>query len=172
VVVVKGEYLTTIFVTLVDCATTIESMFLFVIFLSHCCHLTVAPCGYNSYACDKRMSYKTPMIVSILDWRLGCMKYIFMIMIFSYVIIYNVAYNCGYLVTELPVGHVRFQLQQPTVKNNATGAPCDPTKNNCDDNFTPVADLPYCKQNPESTSTHPCTYWDANQDVYSKNVCV
>ena len=106
------------------------------------------------------------MIVSILDWRLGCMKYLFMLLIFNYVIIYNVAYKCGYLQIESPVGHVRFQLQQPTMPNPRTGAPCDPTDNICNDNFTPLQKLSYCSQNSNSGSKYPCTYWDANQDVY------
>ena len=124
------------------------------------------PCGYSSYNCDKRLAYRTPMGVSILDWRLGCLKYIFMLLIFAYVIIFNVIYNCGYLIQDVPVGHVRFQLQQPTVLT-AKGAPCDPTENSCDDAFTPVKDLAYCRQNPSSKSKTPCTYWDANQDVHS-----
>ena len=62
------------------------------------------PGGYSSYNCDARCSYKTPMVVSILDWRLGCMKYLFMLFIFGYVMIFNVAYKCGYLVQESPVG--------------------------------------------------------------------
>ena len=123
------------------------------------------PFGYSSYVCDTKLSYKTPVIVSILDWRLGCMKYTFMLLIFLYVIIYNVLYNCNYLIQENPTGTLRFQLQQPTVKS-ANGAPCDPTKNTCHDDFTPLTQLTYCKQNPLHTSNHSCVYWDANQDVY------
>ncbi len=134
------------------------------------------PCGYSSYACDKRCSYKTPVLVSILDWRLGCMKYSFMGLIFVYVIAYNIVYKCGYLQFEAPVGHVRFQLQQPTKTDPVTGAPCDPTENACEDDFTPLDQLSYCKQDPDSAqrpfTPYPCTFWDANQDVYMQSANV
>ena len=127
------------------------------------------PFGHTSYACDKHCAYKTPMIVSILDWRLGCMKYLFMLLIFLYVIIYSVIYKCAYLTQESPVGTVRFQLQQPTAINPTSGTPCDPTDNACDDAFTPLESLDYCSQNKNVDPKiwkWPCTYWDANQDVY------
>jgi hypothetical protein len=134
------------------------------------------PCGYSSYACDKRCSYKTPVLVSILDWRLGAMKYAFMLCILLYVGVYNIWYNNGYLRFETPVGHVRFQLQQPTKPDPNTGAPCDPTDNSCDDNFTPLDELEYCTQNPSSAARghrpYNCTYWDANQDVYMQQSSV
>ena len=95
------------------------------------------------------------------------MKYLFMLLIFLYVILYSVIYKCAYLTRESPVGTVRFQLQQPTAINS--GTPCDPTDNACDDAFTPLEELDYCSQNKNVDPKiwkWPCTYWDANQDVY------
>ncbi len=134
------------------------------------------PCGYSSYACDSRCSYKTPVLVSILDWRLGVMKYAFMLLILLYVGFYNIFYNCGYLRFESPVGHVRFQLQQPTKPDPRTGAPCDPTDNSCEDDFTALDELGYCTQSSHSAAgghqPYNCTYWDANQDVYMQQSSV
>lgn len=104
------------------------------------------------------------------------MKYSFMLCILVYVGVYNIFWKAGYLKFEAPVGHIRFQLQQPTKPNPKTGRPCDPTDNLCDDNFSPLNELIYCDQNPESKKrqhkAYNCTYWDANQDVFMQQSSV
>lgn len=134
------------------------------------------PCGYSSRKCDGWCAYKTPVVVNIMDWRLGLLKYIFMLAILCYVGVYNIAYNCAYLKIDAPVGTIRFSLQQPTQPDPRTGAPCDPTEPTCKDDFTPVEELAYCSQGAaganQSYHTYPCVYWDNDQDIHPMDASV
>jgi hypothetical protein len=95
-----------------------------------------------SKKCNRYLSYQTVKLVQIDDPKLGLLHYVLMLLIFVYVIVWNVIGKNGYLSFEPPVGTVRMQLQAPTIDSD--GHPCDPTDSGCMYNFTPVNKLSYC----------------------------
>ena len=117
---------------------------------------------------DTLLAYSTPAIVSIRDWRLGCMKYLLMLMIGAYIFVWQLLRGTTYLVKEDPTGVIRFSIQQPT-KDQASGKPgCDPLDEGCLSTFRPLNQLEYCTQaNVSSRSFQPykCRFWGSIEDA-------
>lgn len=120
-------------------------------------------------------AYPTVKYVSIQDTRLVVLRYVLLLIIVSYVGIFEMWWMGGWLEQAPLVGVVRFSLQQPTVGN------CDPVLPNCDNDFSPVQELEYCEQsNHDDTATirsnaaypgnrYPCEIYEAiNAQVISE----
>ena len=87
--------------------------------------------------------------------------------------IYQIWYQCSYLLASPVQGAVRFTLQQPT-KNG-----CDPTDAGCKNDFNSVYNLPYCTQytGPESYPNgrqSPCMFLEniGAQQVMDKSILI
>jgi hypothetical protein len=106
-------------------------------------------------------SYETVKYVSIRDSRLGLLRYGLVGAIIVYVTVFEMWAYGGYLASVPISGVIRFSLQQPTEQN------CDPFDTNvpCRNAFTPVNELIYCQQSPNSTSyrgtVYPCEIYEA-----------
>eukprot|EP01059_Diplonema_ambulator_P035300 TRINITY_DN8254_c0_g1_i1.p1 TRINITY_DN8254_c0_g1~~TRINITY_DN8254_c0_g1_i1.p1 ORF type:complete len:483 (+),score=77.18 TRINITY_DN8254_c0_g1_i1:51-1451(+) len=61
---------------------------------------------------DDLFAYRTPRTVMIRDRKLGITRVLLLIILFVYVVIYEVILQKGYLVKEFPVGYARTSLQQ------------------------------------------------------------
>ncbi|CAB9513359.1 P2X receptors are ATP-gated ion channels that play a role in intracellular calcium signaling. Not required for the purinergic response to extracellular nucleotides [Seminavis robusta] len=85
-------------------------------------------------------AYPTVKYVQIQDSRLVCLRYTLLLAIAFYVGFFEMFALGGWLDPSPVVGVVRFSLQQPTVDN------CDPSLPGCDNAFSPVDTMPYCKQ--------------------------
>ena len=113
-------------------------------------------------------AYPTVKYVQIQDTRLVILRYSLILVIISYVGIFEMWWMGGWLDPAAVVGVVRFSLQQPTVDN------CDPTLPGCNNAFAPLDTLSYCEQsytrNRNSTSNdtksypgsiYPCEIYEA-----------
>eukprot|EP00563_Minutocellus_polymorphus_P020565 CAMPEP_0197721198 /NCGR_PEP_ID=MMETSP1434-20131217/4334_1 /TAXON_ID=265543 /ORGANISM="Minutocellus polymorphus, Strain CCMP3303" /LENGTH=451 /DNA_ID=CAMNT_0043306173 /DNA_START=74 /DNA_END=1425 /DNA_ORIENTATION=- len=96
-------------------------------------------------------AYETAKVVAIRDKRLASLRYLFVVVISAYVIIFELLGSGGYLTVSPTVGVVRFSLQHPTLSE------CDPSDLNCRNDFAPLNELPYCQQ------------YDSN-DLYAGNI--
>mmetsp|Transcript_14412 Transcript_14412/g.50106 ORF Transcript_14412/g.50106 Transcript_14412/m.50106 type:complete len:448 (-) Transcript_14412:68-1411(-) len=121
----------------------------------------------------KLVTYQTVKLVQIDDLFLGGLHYVFLLLVFLWIAVYNVAYQNAYIRFESPIGSVRTSLQGPTQVSPKTGSPCDPTKPvpACSYEFTDPSLLQYCSQSGavvygEGQLTLPCVNWDA-EDVIS-----
>ena len=85
-------------------------------------------------------AYATVKYVEIHDTRLVCLRYILLLAIALYVVVFEMIAMGGWLEPSPVVGVVRFSLQQPTVDN------CDPLVPTCKNAFAPLNTLPYCEQ--------------------------
>ncbi|OEU11349.1 hypothetical protein FRACYDRAFT_245689 [Fragilariopsis cylindrus CCMP1102] len=85
-------------------------------------------------------AYDTVKYVHIKDARLGALRYCLLIIIFIYVIVFEMWALGGYLESSPVVGVVRFSLQQPTAKN------CDPSQPGCFNAFSSLNTIEYCEQ--------------------------
>lgn len=107
---------------------------------------------------DTVFAYPTPKVVSIRDRTLGIVKYSLMLVIFCYVVVYQMYYMGAHFDMSAVEGISRQQWQHP-VKNG-----CNPSDKDCIADFTPVTELPYCTQyagrNASSTRKY-CKYFDA-----------
>eukprot|EP01097_Dermamoeba_algensis_P011778 TRINITY_DN9265_c0_g1_i1.p1 TRINITY_DN9265_c0_g1~~TRINITY_DN9265_c0_g1_i1.p1 ORF type:complete len:376 (-),score=56.37 TRINITY_DN9265_c0_g1_i1:108-1235(-) len=101
---------------------------------------------------DSIFSYQTPKIVKIHDTRLALIHYAFMILIFAYVVGFQIVWEKNYLMKEPPTGTIRIS----TLKGNLTG--------------TKVGDYPYCRSNVTtnipSAMRYRCLFWDEGEAVF------
>jgi hypothetical protein len=127
-------------------------------------HNEVRICGSDP---DTLLAYSTPVIVSIRDWRLGCLKYALTLLIMSYIFVWQLLGGTTYLSKEDPTGVVRFSIQQPTEDTTTGKKSCDPLDKNCKSVFKNMKELDYCTQANMSRPfrSFPCRFWDANQDA-------
>jgi len=88
------------------------------------------------------LSYSTARTVTLRDPCLGAVYYTFLLLIFLYIVVYNIVLNVGYLTFTTVSGSARVLTQQLTVKTD--GVPCDPMLDTCDDVFPDVSQQPYC----------------------------
>lgn len=86
------------------------------------------------------IAYETVKVVAIRDFRLASLRYLFVVVISAYVVIFELLGSGGYLTASSTVGVVRFSLQHPTLSD------CDPSERNCRNDFAPLNELPYCRQ--------------------------
>lgn len=109
---------------------------------------------------DDIFYYMTPKVVIIKDRSLGLTKYGLTLLIFLYVVVYQVAYLGEHFKVEEVTGVARLQWQQPTIDG------CNPTHLDCRWNLTHAKELPYCSQyrGPDILSSkvrRTCEYEDA-----------
>ena len=96
-------------------------------------------------------AYPTVKYVSIQDTRLVVLRYVLLLVIVSYVGVFEMWWMGGWLEPSPVVGVVRFSLQQPTVGN------CDPVLPNCDNDFSPLHELEYCEQSNNDNNNNDTT---------------
>eukprot|EP00662_Eupelagonemidae_sp_cell21_P058150 gene58150-biopygen41024 len=89
---------------------------------------------------DVLFAYTTTKQVKILDARLGLLNIGLMVGIVFYIVVVTVMWKGKYLQKEVPMGVVRFSVQQPTVDA------CDPDNVTCYDSIAPMQSIPYCGQ--------------------------
>lgn len=94
---------------------------------------------------DELFAYSSPKVVRIKDRRLGILKYSFSILIFFYIVGYNIFWNLGWAKMTVPEGMVRFSLQSPTINTVTKRTRCGFETPNCQSDFTPWEQLPYCR---------------------------
>ena len=103
------------------------------------------------------MSYKTVKLVSIYDLRLVTAHFFFQLAIFTYVVLWKILHEDGFIKFSDPIGTVRLQLQGPVgdclqyldkAGKPVTGS-CDPDYPNYHYAFRPTAELPYCANGSE-----------------------
>ena len=116
---------------------------------------------------DSLLAYSTPVIVKIRDWRLGCLKYFLMLLIMTYIFVYQLLYQTTYLEKEDPTGVIRFSIQQPTEDVITKKPGCDPLDTGCVSNFRSLKDLDYCSQSglPRPYKQYPCRFWGSAEDA-------
>jgi hypothetical protein len=88
---------------------------------------------------DNVLKLATPKYVYIRNAKLGIMKYSFMIMIFVYVIVYEIMYSCTHLEPHHASGFGEIAIEHPTEK-------CDPLDEKCKADFSSISDKKYCSQ--------------------------
>mmetsp|Transcript_15386 Transcript_15386/g.33855 ORF Transcript_15386/g.33855 Transcript_15386/m.33855 type:complete len:516 (+) Transcript_15386:105-1652(+) len=103
--------------------------------------------------------YNTPKYVGIRDPKLGCLRYALILLIIIKFIVLNIFVNGTHL-KQLPIiANSRIGVQMP-VHN------CNPLDADCNSDFTPMSELPYCLQYNSTDSTDwgmrqaSCEYWD------------
>mmetsp|Transcript_153814 Transcript_153814/g.271443 ORF Transcript_153814/g.271443 Transcript_153814/m.271443 type:complete len:523 (-) Transcript_153814:113-1681(-) len=105
---------------------------------------------------DTFFPYPTPKIARIKDSRLGLLRWSLICGIFAYVLIYQIMWKGNHLEMAEITGVHQMTLSHPTRGN------CNPMDVSCMQNFSSMADLPYCAQSPIQSSIHlPCEFWDA-----------
>lgn len=130
--------------------------------MNHCNCDTV--CGQD---CDDVFAYETQRFVRVKDRKLGILNLTFMILIFGYVVGFNVVWEKGYRKVANVAGTARLQLQRPDVSLHIA---------------RPPAELEYCLSANQTSGTYPmhipanepqqredmaeCKYLDANDAVY------
>lgn len=85
--------------------------------------------------------YQTPKVVEIHDWKLGFLRQLFYILVFLYIVPYQVLFVGKHLSESYVSGVVKVLLREPTRKG------CDAFDVDCVPEFDRLSDLPYCKQN-------------------------
>jgi len=118
-------------------------------------------------------AYETTKLVAIRDARLASLRYIFVVAISLYVVVFAMLEEGGYLSSHQVVGVIRFSLEHPT-KNN-----CDPSDASCINDFAPLDQLPYCRQYDGSAESYagnvyPCEIYESinSQLVSEKSITV
>ena len=117
-------------------------------------------------------SYETVKVVAIRDKRLASLRYLFVVVISAYVIVFELLGSGGFLQKSSTVGVVRFSLRHPT------NSDCDPSDRNCRNDFAPLNELPYCRQYGSNASyagnVYPCEIYESinAQIVSEKSIAV
>lgn len=89
---------------------------------------------------DDLLSYTSPKEVRIHDRTLGCIYYLLLLIIVTYIFVYQIIFQNSYLKMATPVPSIRPVLQQPTLDN------CSPDKQSCEDVVAGAALPPYCQR--------------------------
>jgi hypothetical protein len=111
---------------------------------------------------DKVFAYSTPRVTKIQDANLGLLRMVLMLLIFLYIVIFQIWYQGKHFQVHGVTGTYRMQLQEPTVGH------CNPMVIGCNSNFTTLGNLPYCTQNTNVKGDapkirHDCAYFDASE---------
>eukprot|EP01088_Endostelium_zonatum_P014209 TRINITY_DN3014_c0_g1_i1.p1 TRINITY_DN3014_c0_g1~~TRINITY_DN3014_c0_g1_i1.p1 ORF type:complete len:388 (+),score=55.68 TRINITY_DN3014_c0_g1_i1:74-1237(+) len=104
---------------------------------------------------DTVLAYSTVKIVTIRDYRLGLIHYLFMIAILAYVFGFTIIYEKRYLLREAPTGSVRISVQSPQTQKKV---------------MPPPEDIPYCQIPGRNTyrnlPIYTCEYWNEDLAVF------
>eukprot|EP00913_Durusdinium_trenchii_P013800 g12959.t1 len=87
--------------------------------------------------CDDVFVYDAVKTIRIRDARLGLLQYGMMLLIATYIVVWQLLRGNSYLMYRSPTVSIRMTLQQPTVKS------CNPNEGHCQDAFKKVSELPY-----------------------------
>lgn len=104
--------------------------------------------------------YQTAKIVQLKDKRLGYLYYSLIFLILLFVVGYEILYSNDQFDKRDVTGTPLMNIQQPTLNS------CNPGHDDCESDFTPLGDLPYCQvYQGNSTSVpqadrRPCFYAD------------
>mmetsp|Transcript_54608 Transcript_54608/g.130298 ORF Transcript_54608/g.130298 Transcript_54608/m.130298 type:complete len:506 (-) Transcript_54608:70-1587(-) len=107
---------------------------------------------------DEVFQYQTPKVVKIYDRTLGITKIVLSLLIFLYIVVYQLFYRGQHFEASPVEGVYRLQWQHP-VKDH-----CNPQEVDCLADYTPLSELPYCEQyggRNASEVAHRCSYFDA-----------
>jgi len=122
--------------------------------MGNCCSALVR--AIKAQDLDSLLAYSTIKLVKIRDRYLGGLHYTLQLIIFLYVVVFEVFINAGYLEVEAPRGVTRASLRRPS-------------------SLTPLSEIPYCADATNATSTttavknewrRQCVYWDRHEVVY------
>lgn len=83
------------------------------------------------------LAYTTSKQVTIHDRHLGCLYYSWVILVLCWVVAFQIFYGNNHYQLRDVHGSTRLTIQQPTKG-------CNPNKPDCEDNLTPLSELPYC----------------------------
>mmetsp|Transcript_110445 Transcript_110445/g.235944 ORF Transcript_110445/g.235944 Transcript_110445/m.235944 type:complete len:662 (-) Transcript_110445:53-2038(-) len=108
---------------------------------------------------DDVFSYSTSKVVRIRDRKLGIMHRFLILLIVSYVGLYQLMWKCRHMTTGRVHGSSRITLQRPTKDH------CNPLHSSCDAELSDIHELPYCTEykgnDPVAKSAQlPCEYFD------------
>lgn len=111
---------------------------------------------------DKVFAYSTPRVAKIQDANLGILRMTLMMLIFLYIVIFQILYEGKHFQVHGVTGTYRLQLQEPTMGH------CNPMVIGCQSNFSSIGSLPYCLQNADAKGDLPkvrreCAYFDATE---------
>jgi len=89
------------------------------------------------------------------------LRYLLIILILLYVVVYQIFYSGEYVKAEPPVGTVRFSFRAPSADA------CNPLHHWCELRLRNLTDLPYCGQNSNADALMVlnCTYMDSAEAV-------
>lgn len=109
---------------------------------------------------DRLFAYATPRVAKIQDANLGFLRLFLMLLIFLYIVIFQILYQGKHFQVHGVTGTYRLQLQEPTKKY------CNPMVVGCESNYQSIPSLPYCLQNAGAKGDLPkvrqdCAYFDA-----------
>lgn len=111
---------------------------------------------------DDVFAYVTPKQVRVKDRSLGLLRISLMLLIFCYIVVFQVGYNGEHFKMEDVEGIARLQWQQPTMNW------CNPMEAGCRSNISDAQDLPYCEQSAKAGAEkwvgarqRQCAYKDA-----------
>lgn len=107
-------------------------------------------------ALDSLVPYPTWKIARIKDTKLGLLRQFFLLLIFLYIVVYELMWVGAHLESKPLSSVYQLQLDHPT-RNHCNSMDVD-----CTHNFSSLATLPYCAQSPIPSDTKlPCQLWDA-----------
>lgn len=105
---------------------------------------------------DDYFAYRTPLVARIRDRRLGLLRLGLSVLIFLYIVFYQIIYMRGWAETGQITGTNRFSVQQPTVNS------CDPDAPSCLPVIPDRSKFAYCQRSNLSYVGHklPCFVGD------------
>jgi len=117
------------------------------------------------------ITYSSPKFVVVRDWRLGALKYSFMLAVFAKVIVLDIFISCRHLKPHPALGIGFVDLIPPVCKEGDT---------DCHAKFSNIEDLKYCRRfagkNPTVTkdakvgdfvsAQQPCKYYDEDRLIW------
>jgi len=83
------------------------------------------------------LTYTTSKQVTIHDRHLGCLYYSWILLVLCWVAGFQIFYGNNHYQLKDVKGNTRITIQQPTKG-------CNPNDVDCEDNLTPLTELPYC----------------------------
>lgn len=95
------------------------------------------PKSIGGFNLNNILAYTTAKQVRIHDRHLGCLYYCWVLLIVCWVAGFQIFYGNNHYKLKDVKGSTRMTIQQPTKG-------CNPNKPSCQDNMTPMTELPYC----------------------------
>lgn len=89
---------------------------------------------------DDALAYTTVKTVRIHDRRIGLCHKILVLVVVAWVLGFQILYSNEHFKLYDVMGAARVTIQQPT------DGGCNPNDNDCEDNLTPLTELPYCER--------------------------